>query len=124
MCERGLCEIDDGGFLFCPECCAREDAQGLFLPVRADERDFHAFSIGLEACPSCGQAETRRESDDHVYCFRCERLVASSIPMTWVPVGATCRLDRSCRLFPRRTPWTLLPEGAVTSPAGGATPHA
>lgn len=98
VCELARCEIDDGGYLYCPMCGARENQNGWYVPVRHTEQDYEAFSRGFEACPYCGERQTRRDTDDFVYCFKCERIVVLPVPHAWIPPGAVCHLGFKCEL--------------------------
>lgn len=98
VCELRDLEVDDGGFLFCPGCGARENSRGWFVPTRMTESDYHGISRSFESCPFCGQRDTTRDTDDFVYCFRCLRVVVLPAPECWYPPGAICRLDFRCEL--------------------------
>lgn len=108
VCEGSALEVDEGGYLFCGHCGARENFTGEFLPLRTDERDYAVHARGLEACGLCGGRNTRRESDDEVFCFDCATVDHRPVPERWLPTGANCRLNFRCALPSR---WRGLLEG-------------
>jgi ribosomal protein L37AE/L43A len=110
VCESADLEIDDGGYVYCALCGAKEDADGRFLPVRMAERDYHTFARTFEQCPYCGLRQTRRDTDDFLYCFSCKRIVVLPAPQSWFPPGAVCNLGFRCELIgihagPRSSSW-------------------
>lgn len=102
VCDAADLEIDDGGYLYCAICGAKENPRGQFLPVRRAERDYTSFSSSFEQCPHCGERQTRRDSDDFLYCLPCQRLVVLPAPEAWYPPGALCQLGLRCEV--RGTP--------------------
>ncbi len=94
VCAADDCEVDDGGYLFCPTCGAREALDGRYLPVRHDERDYSHYSRQLEQCPYCYDHNISRRSDDLVRCLSCHRMVLLPVPNAWLAPGAVCRIDR------------------------------
>ena len=92
VCKRSELEIDDGGYLFCSVCGARETHAGEFVPSRMVEKDYRSLARGIEACGRCGGRNTRRESDIHLVCFDCMALEDRPVPQSWLPEGAHCAI--------------------------------
>ena len=92
VCDTCDLEIDDGGYLYCAVCGARETRSGELVPSRMVEKDYRSLARGIEACGRCRGRNTRRESDLHLVCFDCLALEVRPVPANWLPEGARCTI--------------------------------
>ena len=92
VCAACDLEVDDGGYLYCGVCGARESPSGELVPSRMVEKDYRSLARGIEACSRCKGRNTRRESDLLLVCFDCLALEVRPVPENWLPEGARCSI--------------------------------